>query len=343
MNATHRPWSSSAAWIGLLLVGGLAGAWLAKKYASVSLLPQGLYAWFNVIFLAPLLEEWALRSVLLPSVSSWLDQRVKRHGEFLANALVSTLFVLLHHGVAGSLAWLWFFPSWVLGLVWFRFQSVWACALTHAWFNAALILVSMLATQSAQAQSQVPMLKAACAMNATVLISAQHQVGSKKLQASVLKEAGRLVLEVGEVLPSGVVACMRNSHLLGADATKLPSLSFDENQMLTVRWHLSHAHTHAHSPVEHERYEMVFDAKQAVWPLVRYRHEQASTNTRSGVDAHLAQFTASWSRLDANETTPRAMTAPLQALPLLSLASVPKYTDYALQPLTNKIHQMPVR
>lgn len=313
---------------------GLVGAWLAQSYASLRLSPQGLYAWFNVIFLAPLLEEWALRSVLLRSLVSLLERHVSRHARWVANGVVSTLFVIVHQSAVGQMAWLWFFPSWVLGMVWFRFESLWACAITHAWFNVALILISILGAQSAQAQTAVPTLTSSCTMNSTALLTAESAWADKKLQASVFQEADRWVLHVAEVLSSGDMVCMHNSNLLGKATTTRPVLVFNAGFLLSVWWHLPQEEVHGRQEV----FEMVFDAQRNGWPLVRYRHKLVSVNASSGVDADLEQYVASWTQLDPGETRPRLLTGPLQPLPLQPLSQVPFFADYALQPVGKKIY-----
>lgn len=317
-----------------MLVAGLLGAWVAQRHASLQLVPQGLQAWAMALLLAPALEEWALRSVALNSLYSFLQTRLGPHARWVANGLVSVVFVLLHLHTAGPMAWLWFFPSWALGMVWFRFRKWWACALTHAWFNAALVMFSLLAAPSAQAQSVEHVPQPACHMSPDALMSAQSDVPGMQLRASVHAEAGRLVLHAKQVLPNGQQVCMHNPHLLGPATGVLPTLAFHEGTLLSVRWQLPLEQTHGRQ----ETYEMVFDAQQSGWPLVRYRHQLATLNTSSGVDADLQQHAATWTRLEPGNTQPRALTGPLKALPLQPLAQVPLFVDYAIQPKVRKIH-----
>jgi Type II CAAX prenyl endopeptidase Rce1-like len=312
----------------------------------------GLWAWLGYLLLAPALEEWAMRSVLLQELSAWLHRRLPRQGEYLtdglANGLVSALFAAMHHGVAGSLAWLWFVPSWLLGALWLRFRSLGMCVLAHAWFNAALILVSLVWPGQAQAAIKASAPKAAtltqdCPLNppASTLESeltvATGQWQGQRLEARVYQQGQARVLRV-QWHPGGRQAsgqlCWLNAVLLGDLDAPLPTLSFQRG-LLHLRWDMPRHGLHA----RRETFEMMFDALRPGWPMVGYAHELASEREVSGVRANLVTHSARWHRRAAGESAATVRQGALVAVPPRPLAQVPRFTDFALVPVAQRVYR----
>lgn len=350
MRHLRLPGPSHSGWFALLLMGGLAGAWIAHTFAGLGLRPQGWWPWLLALVIAPGLEEWALRAVLLPTLADKLARwappdQATVHAQWLANGLISALFVLLHQGTAGTMAWLWFFPSWVLGMVWFKFKSWGVCALTHAWFNAALIVVSLGLPALAQAQAHNPPPTNApelalpaieCAMPSTPLVSTEHTWSGQTLQATVHAAADRLVLTVLAQAPSGqasgapqIHTCLHNTQLLGAVGAMLPTLRFDQSH-LVLTWHAAAVAEHPRA----ELYQFILDAAQVAWPLVRYRHELGLGRGRSGVDARLDQHEAKWLQADRPP-----LHGKLLMQPPIALVNLPHYQAFAPQPLVDKVYR----
>jgi Type II CAAX prenyl endopeptidase Rce1-like len=322
----RQPFRDHLIWLTSVLTLGLAGALVARHFGALNLQPSGWWPWFMYLVLAPCLEEWALRAMLLQELAQWLQRWRPAHAPWLANTLISALFALMHQSVAGPKAWLWFFPSWVLGMTWFKFRSWFICALSHAWFNAALILVSAFVPLHAQATT---VNTEKCAMPATLQPAAQATWSGRALRAWVAPQGQLLVLTVSEQTPHRAATCLRSTALLGNASATPPSLRF-ERALLVLTWHLT---TGGQLPRD-EVYQFTLDASQPGWPLVRYRHELGSGPTRSGMDARLEQHQASWFQADG-----LMLHGPLVQQALLPLPQLPHYQAYSPAPLVNKVHR----
>jgi Type II CAAX prenyl endopeptidase Rce1-like len=322
----------NAAWLLALGAASLGVAALSHSHLGLRLQPQGWLAWVAFLCLGPWVEEWAFRATLLPELTRVLQRWTPRLAPWSANALVSAVFVMLHQGMAGTQAWLWFIPSWVLGMVWFRFRRLSVCVLVHAWFNACLALVSLAGPSDASAQSTA--MPCPSAHPPALSVSARHE--GRHLQALVEEDAsGRWVLITrSQAKHSAQTQCIRQERLLGtAAADPLPSLAF-EGGVLTLQWFRPATATLAHS----ETHRMVLDGTQPQWPLVRYAHEVTGLTERRGVQADLAAHQAQWHRWQAPDTTTHTVTGALRDLPPPTLASLPHHTAFALRPLVPRMH-----
>lgn len=112
-------------------------------------LPDGGRA-LLALLLAPLLEEWVLRSGLQKGLAQLGGPAAGAEpGRPVLGVVVSTFaFALIHLDDFSWAAWLrclpWLLPGWVLAWVWCWRQRLSDCVLMHAYFNACLALASLL-------------------------------------------------------------------------------------------------------------------------------------------------------------------------------------------------------
>ena len=151
---------------GQVLVLALAGiapgvAWAAHEMLGLHLRPglwtgwaSGIWAWIWVLALAPALEELVMRPLLQSGFREQLGRlggihwsRPERVGDWhghLANGATALVFAALHLPANELLTVWWLVPALAIGEVWRR-GGKWAmCALLHAWFNACLVLATVL-------------------------------------------------------------------------------------------------------------------------------------------------------------------------------------------------------
>lgn len=354
---------ADAGWLMLLGVASLGVAWLAHRHLGLSLQPQGWVHWVAFLLLGPWVEEWALRRQLLPECVRWLQPRWPRHATWIANGLVSLVFVALHHGMAGAMAALWFIPSWVLGMAWFRYQRLSVCALLHTWFNVSLLAVSVVgAAHAGTPPSFTPAHLDSGPMppctpkpvpppdDAQVLVSTRQSGpdGERLAFVEVSPSASpgtaprwSLVVQVRAGSGPTRQHCWRNTHLLGTPETApRPVLQFDQG-LLTITWWRPASpdpDTPAHAGAVREMHRMVFDTDQAQAPLVHYEHQVTTLREVRGVRADLVRHQAEWLRRAAHATDTTRVGGDLQALPLTGLQEMPEHTAFSLQPKVPRVH-----
>lgn len=114
-------------------------------------LPGGVLGWAWVLVLAPLLEEFVMRTLLQTGLQQQLDRiaaaSLNTYLEWrghAANAATALAFAALHMPENGVLALWWLVPALAIGEVWRRSASWPLCVLLHAWFNASLAAVTVL-------------------------------------------------------------------------------------------------------------------------------------------------------------------------------------------------------
>lgn len=338
MRLSRPPLPPQVSWLLLLGAASLGVAGWSHSVLGLSLRPQGALAWLMFLALGPLVEEWAFRANLLPELTRSLQRRWPRPAPWLANALVSLLFVGVHHGMAGSQAVWWFIPSWVLGMVWFKFRRLTVCVLVHAWFNVSLALVSWGGPLMAHAKSNhMP-----CSPDTTPAMSAHTVHADRHLQAEVHPSpTGQWVLLLIESPRASASAhtsahrCLRNDQLLGSVTTDpLPTLSFDGGE-LQLQWFRPASSAHASS----EMHLMVLDGAQAEWPVVRYAHEVSSLTRTRSVSANLRTHQAQWHQRDPASAEGNTVSGALLPMPLQAMASLPHHTAFALRPKVPRVHQ----
>ncbi len=333
-------WRPQVTWLLLLGVASLVVAGLSHRLLGLHLQPQGALAWWMVLCLAPVVEEWAFRANLLPELTHGLERWWPRLAPWVANALVSLLFVGVHHGLAGSQAGWWFIPSWVLGMVWFKFRRMSVCVLVHAWFNASLALVSVGGPVSAFAQStDMP-----CTTETPAVLSARTAQADRHLQAMVqTTPTGQWVLVVVNEATAADAPmrtppgqCLRNERLLGSSRSDpMPTLVFEGHE-LHLQWFRPATSSQARSEV----HRMVLDGSQADWPMVRYEHEVSSLSETRGVRADLRTHHAQWHH-DAPASGRNTVSGALKASPPPSMVDLPHHTAFALRPKVPRVHQDP--
>jgi Type II CAAX prenyl endopeptidase Rce1-like len=358
---------ADAGWLMLLGSASLGVAWLAHRHLGLSLQPQGWVHWVAFLLVGPWVEEWALRRQLLPECARWLHHRWPRRAPWVANGLVSLVFVALHHGMAGSMAWLWFIPSWVLGMVWFRFQRLSVCALVHTWFNVSLLVVSSLGVAHAGTlpASSTPS-KGAHMPDCTQGPEAGHaslHTESPALVTVRQADAGMIRLAMVQAAPptspgeprtwtlvvqtqaesaNHPARCWRNTALLGTpDTAPLPTMQF-EHGLLSITWRRpgsAQPDGPAGEQAFREMHRMVFDTDRPQAPLVRYEHQVTTLREVRGVRADLVRHTAQWHRRPADASETSQIVGELQALPLIGLQALPEHTAYSLQPKVNRVYR----
>ncbi len=359
---------ADALWLLALCTASLGVAWLAHRHLGLSLQPQGWVHWVAFLLLGPWVEEWALRAQLLPECTRVLSRWWPRIAPAMANGGVSLIFVALHHGMAGSMAWLWFIPSWVLGMVWFRFQRLSVCALVHTWFNVSLLAITAVGSAHAgePARPSVSLLTRGAAMSdcaksheppgttARSVVSARLHEPTWHRQADVWAtddptgKPGTWALVV-RVQPQGAthaVRCWRTSTLLGPpDTSPVPALAFEQG-LLVVTWQrheTTGAQAHPGGSAVREMHRMVFDTDQPQAPLVRYQHQVTTLLEVRGVNADLVGHEAEWLRRPAHSPEGTRVVGRLQPLALVGLQDMPDHTHYSLQPQVNRVHGPPAR
>lgn len=346
-----------AAWLLLMGAVSLSGAGVAHSHLGLRLQPQSWLLWVAFLCVGPWIEEWALRAHLLPELTRALRLRAWRraHAQWAANAVVSGVFAALHHGMAGPQAWLWFLPSWVLGVVWFRYRRLLICTGLHIWFNASLALVTFGWPAAAQAQSpgtqatpHAPMSTPPAPMppEQTVPLDAWPKANTLwqgvELDAKVLRIDGQWVLQVGRLVGHQLVVEGKASRLLDhAGPVNLPALRF-EGPLLHVRWREWVRPDQDGSEQDQQWHEMSFDSQQTGWPLVTYRHEVSRQGQVSGVSASLVDASARWYRHAAgadHSSDTKDVRGLLQASPLVLLANMPPFRDFSIVPRLPKVHR----
>ena len=362
-------------WLMLLGTASLGAAWLAHRQLGLSLQPQGWVHWMAFLLLGPWVEEWALRRQLLPECARWLNTRCPRQAPWVANGVVSLIFVALHHGMAGALAWLWFIPSWVLGMVWFRFQRLSVCALLHTWFNVSLLIVSVMGTAHAStlqpsttpstAPSKVSHMSdclegagagpGSAATPTSALVTARLvDAGVDRLawvQAMPPSSQGQpggwaLVVQAKPLVAGAPARCWHNGALLGTpDTAPLPDIRFEHGLLVLTWWRQGAAEASAADPEGsfQEMHRMVFDTDRATSPLVRYEHQVSTVREVRGVHADLVQHKAQWHRTPVGAKDSRWVTGDLKPLPLMGLQDMPEHTAYSLQPQVNRVYRASTR
>jgi uncharacterized protein len=137
-----RHWQRGLQGLALSLLLAVPGAWLARDIGlGLPAKACGPTAMLSLLLLAPMLEEYLLRSGL----HAWLLQRWPQRlgGLSLANALCAAVFAIGHalRQNSGMLATV--LPALWLGWLWERSgqRLLWP-VLSHALFNAALLVWS---------------------------------------------------------------------------------------------------------------------------------------------------------------------------------------------------------
>jgi len=349
-----------AAWLLLIGAASLGAAGFAHSHLGLRLQAQSWLPWVAFLCLGPLIEEWALRANLLPELARALRQRAwaTGHAQWVSNAVVSAIFAALHHGMAGPQAWLWFAPSWVLGMAWFRYRRLLICTGLHIWFNASLALVTFGWPMDTQAQSHaanadsespLPMpplttpTSSAQPLPPGALPSATSHWQDVQLSAHIVEIDGRRVLQVGRQTDGTPRVDAVATQLLGRDGPAvLPALRF-EGPLLHVRWD-SQDGGNPSGPTPHEQahqqwHELSFDSSLSGWPLVAYRHEVIRQGELSGVTASLVEAKATWFRHPVGAPTRQDIQGLLKALPLVQLADMPDHRDYSIVPLVPRVYR----
>lgn len=119
-------------------------AYAAHHWLGLGLVLTSKTAWLWAIMGAPLVEEVVFRYLLQDKLTKILLTQPKWGStptgvSHAANVLSSFAFAFAHpieHALWFQLWWL--LPSLVLGELWRRYQSLWVCVATHAWFNLCL-------------------------------------------------------------------------------------------------------------------------------------------------------------------------------------------------------------
>ncbi len=351
-----------AAWLLLIGAASLGVAGFAHSHLGLRLQPQSWLPWVAFLCLGPLIEEWALRANLLPELTRALRQRAWATGpaQWVSNALVSAVFAALHHGMAGPQAWLWFVPSWVLGMAWFRYRRLLICAGLHIWFNASLALVTFGWPMATQAQSHAthpapegpmsplttPPLSAHLVSPEALPFATTHWQGVQ-LDAQVLNIEGRMVLQVGRRTQGSPSVDAVATQLLARDALgTLPAMRF-EGPLLQVRWHRpgsteqgkAESNVEPHEESIEEWHEMSFDSRLTGWPLVAYRHEVLRLGELSGVRASLVEAKATWYRQVQGTPVRDLIQGPLKTQPMVMLADMPDHREFSISPRVPKVHR----
>lgn len=334
-----------AAWLLLMGTASLGAAGLAHSHLGLRLQPQTWMAWVAFLCLGPFVEEWALRANLLPELHRALRKLAwaAAPAQWVSNAAVSAVFAALHHGMVGPQAWLWFLPSWVLGMVWFRYRRLLICAGLHIWFNASLALVSFGWPMGALAQlhpapaafeRHMPSLPPPPVSTHSLPTATSHWHGAQ-LHAEVLSIDGQWVLKVSRRSDGPIGRDAVAMRLLGGSAQSvLPDMHF-QGPILHLRWS-DPSGPHA---VGSEWIEMWFDSRLSGWPLVTYQHEVRRPGEVSGVVASLVDAKARWHRRTEASQDKQETEGPLKALPLVVLADMPDHRDYSIEPLQPKVHR----
>jgi Type II CAAX prenyl endopeptidase Rce1-like len=349
-----------AAWLLLTGAASLGGAVFAHSHLGLRLPLQSWLSWVACLCLGPLIEEWAFRANLLPELTRALRQRAWAKGSapWVSNAVVSAAFAALHHGMVGPQAWLWFVPSWVLGMAWFRYRRLLICTGLHIWFNASLALVTFGCPMNtlAQAQSHVAQapheapMSPLTSQSSTVQpvapgafpVATSHWQGVD-LDAQVMDIGGRMVLQVGRRAKGTATVEGVATQLLGRDGPgQLPAMRF-EGPLLHVRWvspgGVDQKGPDSHKASPQEWHELTFDSRLDGWPLVAYRHEVISPAEVSGVTASLVDAKATWHRHARGKPTQQNIQGLLKALPLVKVADMPDHRDYSIVPLVPRVHR----
>ncbi|MDD0838089.1 CPBP family glutamic-type intramembrane protease [Curvibacter sp. HBC61] len=135
-----------------MLLTPAVAAWAALSGGFRLALPD-LGSAVVALLIAPLLEEWVLRSGLqqgLSQLGSPGTGQGPRYagGPGLAVAVSTVAFALIHLDEVSWTAWVrclpWLLPGLVLALVWCWRQRLSDCVAMHAYFNACLALASLL-------------------------------------------------------------------------------------------------------------------------------------------------------------------------------------------------------